>query len=105
MVSRRPVRRSGGREDCKRVKSVCALSEDCSSSGRCCCCCGSGSVAVDAEVDEDAEPSPSAVEVSIKSRDDEAVDDGASVSEAGEGVAVERVVEVWLLRPLCACET
>ena len=95
--------RSGGREDCKRVKSVCALSDDCASSGRCCsCCCGSESVAVDAEVDEDAEPSPSAVEISVKSRDDEAVDDCGSVSEAGAG---DVVVEIWLLRPLCACET
>jgi hypothetical protein len=100
------VRRSGGREDCKRVKSVCALSDDCASSGRCsCCCCGPGSVAVDAELDEDAEPSPSAVEISIKSRDDEAVDDCVSVSEAGAGEAAGRVVEIWLLRPLCACET
>jgi hypothetical protein len=95
---------SGGRDDCKRVKSVCALSDDSASSGRC-CCCGSGSVAVDAEVDEDAEPSPSAVEISIRSRDDEAVDDSAFVSEAGVGEVVERLVEIWLLRPLCACET
>jgi hypothetical protein len=106
MVSRMPVRRSGGREDCKRVKSVCALSDDCASSGRC-CCCGPGSVAVDAEVDEDAEPepSPSAVEISFKSRDDEAVDDCAFVSEAGAGEAADRVVEICSSRPLCACET
>jgi hypothetical protein len=104
IVSRMPVRRSGGREDCKRVKSVCALSDDCASSGRC-CCCGSERVAVDAEVDEDAEPSPSVVEISIKSRDDEAVDGCPSVSEAGVGEAVERLVEICWLRPLCACET
>lgn len=60
---------------------------------------------MDADVDEDAEPSPSAVEISIKSRDDEAVDDCAFVSEAGGEAVVGRVVEIWLLRPLCACET
>lgn len=96
--------RSGGREDCRRVKSVCALSDDCASSGLC-CCCGLGSVAVDAEADEDAEPSPSAVEISVKSRDGEVVDDCAVVSEAGVGEVVEGVVEICWLRPFCACET
>ena len=56
-------------------------------------------------MDEDAEPSPSAVGISIKSRDDEAVEGCVSVSEAGAGEAAERVVEICLLRPFCACET
>ena len=62
-------------------------------------------MAVDAEVDEDGEPSLSAVVRSIMSREDEAMDDCASVSEAGAEEEAESVVESCLLRPFCACET
>lgn len=96
IVSRRVVRRSGGSEDCRRVKSVWELA--------CCCgcrssCCGSGSVAVEADAEEVAEPSLSGVVVSTRSRET-----GVSLSVAGVEELTERVANCSL-SPFCAWET
>ena len=92
--------RSGGSEDCKRVKSVWA--PGCSW----CSCCWSGSVAVDADAEEGVELSPSIVAVSTSSREDEvaAAAAGRSPSVEGVGELTERVASCSL-SPFCACET
>jgi hypothetical protein len=105
------VSKSGGSEDCRRVKSVSvgdrARSCSCPCSGR----CGSGSVAVDADVDEDVEllSPPSVVIESARSRVDDEVEElgcccPSAASVAGTGAETERVASCWLM-PFWACET
>jgi hypothetical protein len=104
MVSQMVVSKSGGSEDCKRVKSVWvgdrARSRSCSCSDR----WGSESVAVDADVDDDVEllSPPSVVIESARSRVDDEVEDvgfccPSAASVARTGAETERVASCWLM--------